>query len=136
MRDIPGLHPPYIIDDVAHTYWLYPLWLEEGAFTVNNYGFARALNAEGVPCMPKEYYLLYDHPLFLAPDPPKCPEYALPQAVYDPQVKYYKGMCPRAESALAAHITITISEFYTETDVRGIAQALRKVADAYRQENV
>jgi len=134
LQDIPGLTPPYVIDDVVHTYWLYGIWLENGAFTVDNYGFARALEAEGVPCMPKEYYLLYDHPLFLSPDPPRHPEYAVPRALYDGRVRYYRGMCPRAERSLAEHIAITWSEFFTEEDVRGMAKALRKVADAYRKE--
>jgi dTDP-4-amino-4,6-dideoxygalactose transaminase len=131
IRDIPGLNPPYIIDGAMHVYWLYPFWLEEGAFTVDNYGFAQALIAEGVPSMPKEYFLLYDHSYFLSPDQPKPPEYALLGAMSDGQLSYQRGLCPRAEQAVASHITITWSEFYTEAEVRGIADVLRKVALAF-----
>ena len=130
--DIPGLSPPHIIDEAKHAYWLYAVTMEEGAFAVDTYAFARALQAEGVSCMPKDYYLLYDHPAFLNPEPPKNPEYAFPRAVYDDRERYYKGMCPNAERGLAAHIVITWSEFYTQEDVYRIEEALRKVADSYR----
>ena len=132
IHDIPGLSPPHIIDEAKHAYWLYAVRLEEGAFTADIYTFARALKAEGVACMPKWYYLLYDHPAFLNPEPPKHPEYAFPRAVYDDRERYYKGMCPNAERGLAAHLVITWSEFYTKEDVLGVERALRKVADAYR----
>lgn len=132
IRDIPGLSPPHIIDGAMHAYWLYAVRMEEGAFTADNYTFARALQAEGVACMPKHYYLLYDHPAFLNPETPKHPEYAYPRAVYDDRERYYKGMCPNAERGLAAHLVITWSEFYTKEDVLGVEKALRKVADAYR----
>ena len=132
IHGIPGLSPPHIVDEAMHAYWLYAVRMDEGAFTADTYAFARALQAEGVSCMPKDYYLLYDHPAFLDPAPPRNPEYAFPRAVYDDRERYYKGMCPNAERGLAAHIVITWSEFYTREDVLGVEKALRKVADAYR----
>ena len=79
---------------------------------------------------------MYDQPLFLAPDPLKHPEYAWPRAVYDGRITYQKGLCPQAERALGSHISISSSEFYTETEVCGIAEALRKVALAFSTEDV
>jgi dTDP-4-amino-4,6-dideoxygalactose transaminase len=133
LKEIEGISPPYIVDGAKHTYWLYPFWMQEGKFQVSNYQFAKALCAEGVPCMPKEYYLLCDHKMLLerrAYEGIECP-FRCPQLGTD--IKYTRGMCPKAEKTLRECIFIVWHQFFSGDDVRDMARAIQKVADHYRR---
>ena len=129
IHDIPGLSPPHIIDEAKHAYWLYAVRLEEGAFTADIYTFARALKAEGVACMPKWYYLLYDHPAFLNPEPPKHPEYAFPRAVYDGPRKVLQGHVPQRGTGFGSaprdHVERILYEGGCARRRKGLAQGSR-----------
>ena len=133
LEETDGISPPYIVDGAKHTYWLYPFWMQEGEFQVSNYQFAKALCAEGVPCMPKEYYLLCDHKMLLerrAYEGIECP-FHCPQLGTD--IKYTREMCPEAERTLRECIFIVWHQFFSGDDVRDMARAIRKVADHYRR---
>lgn len=94
---------------------------------VSNYEFAKALNAEGIPFMPKEYYLVYKQPVFLegnpygpSPCPFKCPAYGR-------DTRYENGMCPNTEKFLKGTLAIIWSENYKKEEIINIANALEKL---------
>jgi dTDP-4-amino-4,6-dideoxygalactose transaminase len=133
LTDVEGVRPAPIDAQVEHSYWLYPILLDLEQFDCDVYDFAAALCAEGVSGMPKEYFLLYDMPIYQNQTayahshcPWDCPAYGR-------SVEYHHGLCPNAEDVLARAIALTWHHRLTERDVRLMAGAIRKVADYYRR---
>jgi dTDP-4-amino-4,6-dideoxygalactose transaminase len=97
--------------------------------------FARALQAEGVPCsagyIPKPIYLfdvLRDKQTF------GTSHFPFGHAPFRPaegagEIEYREGLCPVTEREVIPRlIRVPLNEFWTEADVRDAAHAVRKVA--------
>ena len=104
-----------------------------GVSRVTAWKAVRALCAEGVHCMPKEYFLVYDMPIYrdkTAYERSRCP-WDCPS--YGKEISYQRGLCPNAEDFLARTVAITWHHTLTEEAVRPMADAIRKVAEWYRR---
>lgn len=124
----PGVLPPAVTPGSEHTYWLYPLRIVGGSVK----RFCRALNAEGVWSWPN--YI--GKPIYLCAETltakntygtSQCP-FTCPAA--SRRYEYVGGMCPGAEEGLGHVAPIALHEHYTERDVRAVARAVTKVAEA------
>ena len=70
------------------------------------YTFAAALKAEGVSCMPKKYFLLYDMPIYTnktAYEHSHCP-WDCP--AYGRRIEYRPGLCPNAEDIMSRFLLV------------------------------
>jgi perosamine synthetase len=132
LLDVPGITPPSRVEGSEHSYWNFPLLVDQTVLGVTPEEFGKAVNAEGVPMggnwLGKPLYLFealqeqitYGKSHF----PFNSPYVSHP-------VQYGPGLCPRAEQAMAQLRTIPIHERYTEVEIHAIAQAVRKVAEIY-----
>ncbi len=132
VRELPGVRGPALPEGVTHSYWLYPLTLDLEVLGTDVYEFARALNAEGVPALPREYYLAYRYPFFqerkgtygLSRCPFEC-RYTTSVPSYDP------AEFPGAEQHVRQTLPLEWHEYFSEQDVRDIAEAIAKVANHF-----
>jgi perosamine synthetase len=133
ISDAPHLQPQRVLPDCKASYWLYGLTVNPDApFTAGQ--FVEALQAEGISGSPS--YI--GKPIFL------CSESVENQRTFGgtshpwdhPRarkgIRYYEGLCPVTEDVLNRMVTIPMREFYEETDVQDIANAIRKVAEQYQ----
>ena len=129
---VRGVYPPKILDGVKHSFWLYPVRMDREVLKISAEEFAKALNAEGVPA--GAGYIgrpIYMAPIFLEKKvygesscPFNCP-------LYGGKVEYREGLCPNAEKVLKETVTLPCNEFFTEEDVKDIANAIEKVSSYY-----
>lgn len=134
LREVEGVNPPHIPPGSAHSYWLYPLTIDNEVLKVSPEEFAKALSAEGIPAgfgyIRKPLYMfrvLKEQATYGSSHCPfDCPRYGK-------RIKYSEGDCPNAEKLLKELITIPMNEFYTDEDVEDIFRAISKVARYYRR---
>ena len=133
LDSIPNISPQKVLPDCHSSYWLYGITVNPDApFNVQQ--FAAAYRAEGLSASPS--YI--GKPIFLCS-----------QAIADKQtfgdsshpwdhpnarkgISYAEGTCPQTEDLLDRMITMPMSEFFGEEDIRDMATALHKVASNYR----
>jgi len=130
INDIEGIKPAPVTPGGKHTYWLYPVRVDDWDVME----FARALTAEGVPA--GGGYI--GEPIFL------CMEALASKRTFGSShhpfdgchgardIDYTKGMCPRTEEALSHMVTLSINENYSRADIEDMAGAIRKVAEGLR----
>jgi dTDP-4-amino-4,6-dideoxygalactose transaminase len=128
IEGIKGLVPPRPPKGVKHSYWQYPLIVDD-ELGISPKRFSEALVAEGVPAS----YSYIGEPMYLKTPlrekktfaknkhPFDCPAYGRP-------ISYAPGLCPSAEAVLKKLIVIPWNEKYTKEDVDDIAEAIQKVA--------
>ncbi len=131
IADIPGLLTPAVPQGGTHTYWFYPLRVEQQTLGISTALFSQALAAEGIPASP--HYI--GKPIFLydllrrqqiygsSRCPWDCPRGPAHPANYEP------GACPNTEKALDDLVVLPMNENFTEQDVRDIAAGIRKVIE-------
>lgn len=108
---IDGLIPPAVTDGGEHAYHQYAVRMEDGAFRVSRDEFIRAVQAEGVPCA-------VHYPRALTHQP------AFAQWATEPM--------PVSESLAKSLFCVPVHQNLTEEHLRGIGDALEKVAGALR----
>ena len=128
--EVPGIRPQQVTPGGEQTYWLYGLAIKpDGPYTGQQ--FTEALSAEGVSA--GSGYI--GKPIF------ECAEacwsretfgtsglpFTLPQARQG--IEYTDKTCPVTRDLLQRMITMSITEFLTDDDVRDMATAVRKVAE-------
>jgi len=126
--DLPGVKPQKASLGTKMTYWQYGMAVQPDAkYTPTD--FAQALSAEGVGA--GVGYI--GKPIFLCAE--ACwnkntlGKSELPYSLPDvPEVEYDEDTCPKTVDLLSRMITMGMSEFYTEDDVRLLADAVTKVA--------
>jgi perosamine synthetase len=127
--DVPGIRPQRVTPGGKHTYWLYGLAVEKDApYTAQQ--FAEAVTAEGIGA--GAGYI--GKPIFM------CAEACCNQVTfgsshhpYDhpnarPGISYDDDTCPVTTDLLTRMVTMSVSEFLTDSDVDDMARAVRKVA--------
>jgi len=131
IAEAPGLLTPAVPQGGTHTYWFYPLRVQQEVLGISTGLFARALSAEGIPA--SAHYI--GKPIFLydllrnkrvygsSHCPWDCPRSALREVSYEP------GACPNTEKALDDLVVLPMNEKFTEQDVRDIAAAIHKVLE-------
>lgn len=130
-----GIVPPYIPSYCEHSFWLFPIALDEEKIKVSPEVFNEALNAEGIPSS----FGYIKKPLYLYPVLEEKITFGKSHYPFDlpeaRKIDYNEGDCPNAEKLLKQIITIPINEFYEDEDIEDIAKALRKVSNYYTQKS-
>jgi len=125
---LPGIQPHKITDGAEGTYWFYMLRVDESKLTCTRDEFAQALAAEGIPAsagyIPQVVYM---QPLFQKKQAYHGSHFPFELSDFS----YDQGLCPVAEDILKTAIRLTVNEFYTESDIEDMIQAVRKVAAHY-----
>lgn len=130
---LAGVVAPLVREGAKHSWWLYPLTIDEQALTCAPKEFAQALSAEGIGA--GHGYI--GKPIYMSPvlqqkttyGSSRCP-FSCP---YGRDIAYREEDCPDTMDILRRIITIPCNEFHTDADVRDIAEAITKVAVAYRR---
>jgi len=132
LRKVPGVNPPEIPGDCKHSFWLYPMTIDQDVLGVGPEQFAKAISAEGIPAS----FGYIRQPLYMFPIlrekrtygtshcPFECP-------LHGRDVEYREGMCPNTEKILRSIITLPIRECFTENDIGDMARGITKVAEYY-----
>ncbi len=134
LSDVPGVIPPKVRPGVKHSWWLYPITIDEQALRCTPKEFAQAVAAEGIGAghgyIGKPIYMspvLQDKATYGRSQCPfTCPFYGK-ERVYRPED------CPNTLEILRKIITVPCNEFFTDADIGDIAEAVSKVARAYRR---
>ena len=130
IRGLPGIVPPRVSDGSRATCWFYMFMLNPAELTCSRAVFAKALQAEGAPAgagyitMPLYKLPVFQQHAFFAGRWP-IRELGLTR------MDYSKVSCPTAEKILEQCMRVTIHEAMSETYVREVAAAVRKVAQHY-----
>ena len=124
----PGINPPFVREGCKHSWWLYPITIDQSVLNATPAEFAKALGAEGVGA--GVGYI--GKPIYMSPVfqdtmtygdsgcPFKC-QYANPR-------DYKMSDCPNTVKILENIITIPVNEFFTEKDTHDVGEAIDKVA--------
>jgi dTDP-4-amino-4,6-dideoxygalactose transaminase len=127
-----GVYPPRIREGNVSTYWFYMMRINKAEAGVDAEEFARALNAEGIPCqkgyIPSPVYL---YPLFQNKSAYLGTHAPFDSPYYGREISYPQGLCPVAEEILETAVKFSINQFFTDTDVEEIITAIGKVARHY-----
>jgi dTDP-4-amino-4,6-dideoxygalactose transaminase len=131
LADVPGITPPGRVEGAEHSYWSFPIRVDEQVLRVTTAQFGQALAAEGVP---NGAWL--NKPLYLYEALMEQITYGRSHFPFDSPyagrpVRYGPGLCPQAEQAMATLRTVGINERYTDEDIQDVAHAVRKVAETY-----
>jgi len=133
LQDIAGITPPATQPDGLHTYWLFALRIDEKVLGMTKERFAEAVTAEGAPC--SAGYIGY--PIFLYKALREKRIYGDTLFPFDSgeygsghEVPYEPGYCPEAEKALDEMVCLRVNQYFTEEDVRDMADIVRKVAES------
>lgn len=112
---LPGVRPLAVRPGAAHAWHLYVVRFDPARFPVGRAEIFAALRAEGlgvnVHYIPVHYHPYYRERLGTGP-----------------------GLCPTAEAAYEEIVSLPIFPAMTDEDVEDVANAVAKVADAFRQD--
>ena len=124
----PGVIPPFVREGRKHSWWLYPITIDQSVLKSSPAEFAKALSAEGIPAgvgyIGKPIYM---SPVFqeaLTYGDLGCP-FTCPHAN---RREYNLSDCPNTVEILKNIITLSCNEFFTGKDVDDIGKAVEKVA--------
>jgi dTDP-4-amino-4,6-dideoxygalactose transaminase len=128
----PGVSPPHIPEGCEHSFWLYPITIDEGELGIGPDKFTEAVSAEGIPA--SHGYIkkpLYRFPILRDKKtygnshcPFDCP-------IHGRDIEYPEGLCPRTEEILRRVITLPVRECFEMGDIEDIGRAVAKVAEHY-----
>jgi perosamine synthetase len=131
LQGLPGVTPATTQPGGVHTYWSYPLRIDEEQLGMTKERFAECVRAEGadiatgyigMPIYMYEY-IRRQHIYGNSRCPFDCPKYGSGH-----EIQYEAGYCPQADLALAQMANLHVSEFFQEQDVDDLAAIVRKVA--------
>jgi len=128
----PGLLLPEIPAGYSHSWWYFVLRPDRQTIDTSTREIADALAAEGVPAwtgycggLPVYLYDCFQHP--------ERSFFRLPPLAGGQKLSnlYPPGLCPAAEKLLGEMIIVTMSEHYTDENVRKMAEGIGKVFEWY-----
>jgi dTDP-4-amino-4,6-dideoxygalactose transaminase len=128
--DCANIGLPQVVDDAKPSYWFYPFftWAWPAGY------FAKALRAEGIPTSTG---MFISKPIFLC-SATLCDgrtygdshfPFGSPYTTRRYEELYAPGVCPNVEYILEHTVMLTIHEQTEESEVRDMAQAVKKVAN-------
>jgi len=133
IADVPHIRPQKVIEGCRQGYWQFGLAVQPGApFTADR--FVQAVRAEGVPA--GAHYI--GKPIFLCHDAVReqrlfgDSRFPFDHPNARPGLTYDERTCPITQDLLDRLVTMPMSEFYTEEEVRDMGTAIRKVATLLR----
>jgi len=131
LQGIAGLTPPITQPDGLHTYWHFPLRINEQKLGMSKERFADAVTAEGANCSagyigcPIFMYealrnkRIYGETLF---------PFASEEFGSGHHLPYEPGYCPEAERALNEMVCLGVNQYFSEQDIQDMADIAHKVA--------
>ena len=122
LSELAGLEPG---PSRGHSYWQFPVFVDEHTAGGDGFRYAEALQAEGIPATGG--YIT--RPLYLTPVLTEAQTYGSSgYPLTGAGQKYAPGLCPVTESLINGRLlVIPWNEQYTSADVADIAAGLRKV---------
>lgn len=131
LEGAPGVRPHQVHGEDRCGYWFYFFRIQPGALRCTRAEFVQALAAEGVECgagyIPVPLYgnpVFQKHGFFAGRWPVR--EFGLTS------MDYGKVNCPEAEAILQSGVRVTLHEGMTEDYIVAASEAVRKVAQFYR----
>jgi len=128
IADAPGVNLPTVREGCKHSWWLYPLTIDESVLKTDPVTFAQALSKEGIPAgvgyIGKPIYM---SPIFqetVTYGDSGCP-FTCPHA--NPR-EYKESDCPNTLEILKNIIILPCNEFFSDKDVNDIIRGVQKVA--------
>ena len=133
LSGISDIKVPEVVKDGESSWWFYMFRIDPAVFEGGAARFAEAVRAEGCPALagyiPRAIYRekLFERKSFF-------PGNIWPAEIVSGRTyEYPAGLCPVAEAIPETTIRLQVSEFFTETDAREMAQIIRKVASGLRR---
>jgi len=133
LEQVAGVEPPHVRPGCAHSYWQYPITINEQVIRATPAEFAKALGAEGIPAgvgyIGKPLYMsraLQEEAAY------GSSHYPWHSADHSRYYHYQERDCPHTLEILRRIIVLPWNEKYTERDVQDIADGIAKVAEHYR----
>ncbi len=128
LKDIEGIEPPYVRNDVKHVYWAYGALVNPEKIGISRDRFAEALLAEGIHA---EGYCPI--PVHLQDSIKKKVGYGGTHFPFDnplhgEKISYNRGLCPNAENLSSRDLLLPVYQSLTEKDLKDVVEALKKVA--------
>jgi perosamine synthetase len=129
LSDLPHIFPPERPADREHSYWQFPMRVDEEAWGVEPGSFGAALSAEGIPTGKWLGRTLYSFEALR--DKIAYGTSQLPWSLTDRgrQMEYPEGLCPAAELGLRQLQTLPLNERFSDRDIQDIADAVHKVSE-------
>ncbi|UCH36794.1 MAG: DegT/DnrJ/EryC1/StrS family aminotransferase [Armatimonadota bacterium] len=133
INEIEGVNPPAVRDNCKHSYWQYPITVDEDVLGTSPRDFVQALSAEGIPAgvgyIGRPIYMtqmLHDKKAYGSSHCPWECKFA------GRSIEYRKDDCPDTLEILRRIIIIPWNENYGDREVNDIADGLDKVAAHFR----
>ncbi len=131
ISDLPGITPAVVREGNVHTYWYYPLLIDQERLGCTTDEFAAALRATGIPA--GAHYI--GQPIFMYDLLREKRVYGTSNYPWSLQprgqeVRYEQGECPQTEAALDDLIVLHVYEWYGEKEVEDMAAGIRAVVEA------
>jgi len=126
----PGVNPPTVREGCKHSWWLYPITIDEAALTCTPGEFAKALSAEGISA--GVGYI--GKPIFMTSvfQEYKVYGYGCPFTCKHATKREYKESdTPNTVEILRKIINLACNEFFTDKEVEDYGKAINKVARHY-----
>lgn len=132
LSQVGGILTPKVREGCDHSWWQYPLMIDESAFTCTSKEFAAAVSSEGISMgfgyIGQPIYMcqiLQDKATYGKSQCPfSCPHYGK-------EVNYREEDCPNTVDILNKLLVGSCNESFTEKDVDDYATAIAKVAAAF-----
>lgn len=131
IAEVPGIATPVITTNSVHTFWKYPLIVNEKVIPGGVDGFAKRLRERGVFCAPRyvqkpafECQVLRDRVTFGSSHFP----FEGPHRAGEPPVIYDRAETPGAVQALSHIVVLPWNERYTAEHVEFVSEAVRHAA--------
>jgi perosamine synthetase len=135
LESIPGIAPQKVPEHTEHSFFLLVVRLDPQVIHTPLAEFCAALEAEGIPCEPGKItggMPIYRYDIFQNRSAFPGSQFPFVSTDWKQDVSYPPGLCPRAEEAFQQTFNLNITEFYTESDIDEMVEAVAKVAEHYR----
>jgi perosamine synthetase len=135
LESIPGIAPQKVPEHTEHSFFLLVVRLDPQIIHTPLAEFCAALEAEGIPCEPGKItggMPIYRYDIFQNRSAFPGSQFPFVSTDWKQDVSYPPGLCPRAEEAFQQTFNLNITEFYTESDIDEMVEAVAKVAEHYR----
>jgi perosamine synthetase len=133
INTIEGVNPPAERPNCKHSFWQYPITIDEEVLGCSPKDFADAVRAEGIPCgvgyIGRPIYMtqmIYERSAYGTSHCPWTCHLA------SREVEYHEQDCPNTLDILRRIILIYWNENYRDREVQDIGDALDKVAAHFR----
>ena len=133
---VEGVNLPAIRENCKHSWWQYPITIDEKLLKCTSTEFAAALSAEGIPA--SVGYI--GKPIYMCKMLQEKVTYGNSHFPYDGtygrNVEYLESDCPNTLEILKQIIILSCNEFFSAQDINDIGAAVAKVAAYYKSKSL